>query len=78
MRGVGFPIAATPYNDLKTAVGTLEEVIRYYNEGGIKNPYLAQELKHLHLTPQERADLLAFLYSLTGAGVNVPTPAAPN
>jgi len=59
------------------SLGTLEEVIQFYNEGGLKNPYLAQELKHLHLTPQERADLLAFLYSLTGAGVNAPTPAPP-
>jgi cytochrome c peroxidase len=57
---------------------TLEEVIQFYNEGGIKNPYLAKELKHLHLTLREQADLLAFLNSLTGAWVNVPAPTLPN
>ena len=46
---------------------TLEEVIEFYNEGGIKNPYLDKELKPLHLTFQEKGDLLAFLKSLTGA-----------
>jgi cytochrome c peroxidase len=53
---------------------TLEEVIQFYDEGGIKNPYLAKELKPLHLTFQEKGDLLAFLNSLTGTWVDVPAP----
>jgi cytochrome c peroxidase len=60
------------------SIETLEEVIQFYNEGGIKNPYLAKELKHLRLTTREQADLLAFLNSLTGAWVNVPAPTLPN
>jgi cytochrome c peroxidase len=57
---------------------TLEEVIQFYNEGGIKNPYLAKELKPLHLTFQEKGDLLAFLQSLTGAWMHVPALSSPN
>jgi cytochrome c peroxidase len=57
---------------------TLEEVIQFYDEGGIKNPYLAEKLKPLHLTFREKGDLLAFLNSLTGAWANVPTPTKPN
>jgi cytochrome c peroxidase len=53
---------------------TLEEVIQFYDEGGIKNPYLAKELKPLHLTLQEKGDLLAFLNSLTGAWLTAPAP----
>jgi cytochrome c peroxidase len=57
---------------------TLEEVIQFFDDGGIKNPYLAEKLRPLHLTPQEKADLLAFLNSLTGAQVNVLAPTPPN
>jgi cytochrome c peroxidase len=57
---------------------TLEEVIQFYDEGGIKNPYLAQELKPLHLTFQEKRDLLAFLNSLTGAWLTIPSPVPPD
>jgi cytochrome c peroxidase len=57
---------------------TLEEVIQFYDEGGIKNPYLAKELKPLRLTFQEKGDLLAFLNSLTGAWVNAPAATPPN
>jgi cytochrome c peroxidase len=56
---------------------TLEEVIEFYNEGGIKNPYLAKELKPLHLTFQEKGDLLAFVKSLTGAWRHVHALAGP-
>jgi cytochrome c peroxidase len=57
---------------------TLEEVIQFYNEGGIKNPYLANELKPLRLTVQEKGDLLAFLKSLTGARRYGPALTWPN
>jgi cytochrome c peroxidase len=58
--------------------GTLEEVIQFYDEGGIKNPYLSEELKPLHLTFQEKGNLLAFLNSLTGEWLTAPAPAPPN
>ena len=45
----------------------LEDVIDFYVGGGNSNPYLDKEMKALDfLTFPERADLLAFLQSLTG------------
>ncbi|MGZ8153542.1 MAG: cytochrome-c peroxidase [Methylovulum sp.] len=46
-------------------IKTLEEVIEYYDKGGDKNPFLDPSIFALHLTRQEKADLLAFLQSLT-------------
>lgn len=40
---------------------TLEEVVEHYNKGGIKNPYLDEELFPLELTEQEKQDLITFL-----------------
>lgn len=45
---------------------TLEDVVAFYNKGGIKNPWLSGEIRPLTLTAQEQADLVAFLRSLTG------------
>jgi len=45
---------------------TLEEVVDYYATGGIANPWLSPKSQPLHLTAHERADLIAFLYALTG------------
>lgn len=56
---------------------TLGEVIQFYDKGGIKNPYLSKEIKPLHLNSQEKADLLAFLNSLTGEGLNITAPKLP-
>ncbi len=47
---------------------TLEEVVEYYNKGGIKNRNLDENIKPLHLTDQEKSDLVAFLQSLSGEG----------
>lgn len=43
------------------SLATLEEVVRYYNEGGHPNPYLDEELFPLKLTPAEQTDLVTFL-----------------
>lgn len=40
---------------------TLEEVVDYYDKGGIKNPQLDEEIFPLKLTDQEKADLVTFL-----------------
>lgn len=40
---------------------TLEEVVEHYNKGGVKNPYLDEEIFELNLTEQEKADLVTFL-----------------
>jgi cytochrome c peroxidase len=46
---------------------SLKEVVDFYVGGGSSNPFLDKEIKPLtHLTGQERADLVAFLESLTG------------
>ncbi len=40
---------------------TLEDVIEFYNKGGIKNPQLDEEIFPLKLSDQEKADLVVFL-----------------
>jgi cytochrome c peroxidase len=46
---------------------TLKEVVDFYIGGGNSNPHRDKLIKPLtHLTGQERADLIAFLESLTG------------
>lgn len=46
---------------------TLEEVIKWYDEGGHKNAWLSDEMKPLKLTEQEKKDLVAFMKEgLTG------------
>ena len=45
---------------------TLKDVVDFYAGGGNSNPYLDKEIKGLALTAQDRADLVAFLESLTG------------
>jgi len=45
---------------------TLESVLAFYNRGGVKNPWLSQDIQLLSLSGQEQADLVVFLHSLTG------------
>jgi len=45
---------------------TLEEVVDHYDKGGNPNPSLDVDIKPLKLTPQEKADLVAFMKALTG------------
>lgn len=47
---------------------TLEEVVEFYDKGGIKNKYLDEEMKPLKLTPAQKADLVAFMKALSGRG----------
>ena len=49
---------------------TLQEVIEFYNQGGIANEVLSPLIKPLHLSGSEKSDLLAFLQSLTGSNVD--------
>jgi cytochrome c peroxidase len=44
---------------------TLEEVVELYNKGGENNPLLDSGIRPLNLTDQEKADLVAFMKSLT-------------
>ncbi len=47
------------------SIKTLEDVVDYYDKGGRKNPYLDSAIYPLHLTEQEKADLVAFMRALT-------------
>ena len=55
-------------------VKTLDAVVQYYAGQGNSNPYLDKEMKKIHLTAQDRSDLVAFLKSLTG---NTPLDVKP-
>lgn len=47
---------------------TLEEVVNFYNNGGIKNPHQDNTIIALELTEEEKKDLVSFLRSLNGEG----------
>ena len=53
------------------SLSTLEQVIEFYNRGGIENELLDPLITPLNLTADETAQLLAFLNSLTGDNVDV-------
>lgn len=55
----------------------LEQVIDHYDRGGDPKDNLDPNMKPLHLTPQEKADLLAFLKALTGDALAVTVPQLP-
>lgn len=46
---------------------TLKEVVDFYAGGGNSNPYLDAEMKKIHMTPQDREDLVEFLQALNGS-----------
>jgi cytochrome c peroxidase len=56
---------------------TLEQVIEFYDKGGVKNPHLDRDMKPLKLTKQEKADVVEFLKALTGDPVKVVMPTLP-
>lgn len=47
---------------------TLEEVVNFYNKGGVKNPHQSNLIIPLELTDQEKHDLVEFLRTLNGEG----------
>jgi cytochrome c peroxidase len=47
---------------------TLEEVVNFYNKGGVKNPHQDPLILPLELTDQEKKDLVQFLHALNGEG----------
>jgi len=55
---------------------TLEDVIDLYDRGGVDRPSRSEEIKPLHLTAQEKSDLVAFLHTLT-APTNAVAVALP-
>ena len=57
------------------SLDTLVQVIDFYAAGGNANPWLDSKIGKLHLTMREKADLVAFLKSLSG---KVPSEALPD
>jgi len=53
---------------------TLQQVVDYYAGGANSNPQLDPAIRSIHLTAQDRADLVAFLEALTGG---VPPNSGP-
>jgi len=47
------------------SVKTLADVVEYYDQGGHANPFLDAAIFPLHLTDQEKKDLVAFMQALT-------------
>jgi len=47
------------------SLATLEDVVDFYNQGGIPNPNISPGLRALHLTPMQKQGLVAFLRALT-------------
>jgi cytochrome c peroxidase len=47
---------------------TLDDVVEFYNKGGIKNKNLDQNIKPLQLSDQEKKNVVAFLKALSGEG----------
>ncbi|OPZ00265.1 tryptophan tryptophylquinone biosynthesis enzyme MauG [Bradyrhizobium sacchari] len=56
------------------SVATLEEVIELYDRGGIDRPSLSPSIKPLSLTESEKADLIAFLQTLTASSTDTTFP----
>jgi cytochrome c peroxidase len=56
---------------------TLEEVVNFYNKGGVKNPHQDPLIIPLELTDQEKHDLVAFLHTLNGDGTGSQHVKAP-
>jgi cytochrome c peroxidase len=50
-------------------LATLEEVIAFYDRGGVPNPLLDPLVRPLNLSEQDKADLVAFLRALTGSNI---------
>ena len=55
---------------------TLESVIEFYDRGGAPNEWRSEEIRPLNLTARDKADLLAFLQSLSGEVLGRERPAA--
>lgn len=53
---------------------TLEEVVEFYDKGGIQNPHLSNLMVSLSLAAQDKADLVEYMRALNGEGWQVAPP----
>lgn len=56
----------------------LEEIVAFYEGGGLARPSKSPLMRPLSLRPEERADLIAFLRSLTAEQTQTALPNLPN
>ena len=49
---------------------TLQQVVAFYNKGGVKNPELDGNIRPLQLNSAEQGDLVSFLKTLTGDNID--------
>lgn len=56
---------------------TLEEVVEWYDRGGHPNAHLSDKIKPLHLSAQEKTDLVEFMKACTSATPPVETGRLP-
>jgi cytochrome c peroxidase len=56
---------------------TLLDVVEHYDKGGVVLTNLSPNVKPLNLTPQEKADLVAFMKALSSPPMKVDLPALP-
>jgi cytochrome c peroxidase len=60
------------------SIAHLEDVVELYDQGGLdRRPSLAVEIRRLHLTPEEKQDVVAFLCALTSTDAPVEIPTLP-
>jgi cytochrome c peroxidase len=59
------------------SLADLYQVVKHYEKGGIDRPSRSPLIKPFTLTDQERADLVAFLETLTGGGEAEAPPKQP-
>ena len=62
-------------------LGSLEDVVEFYNQGGDENQFAetkSELIKPLGLTDGEKADLVAFLESLSGEKIFMEEPDLPD
>jgi cytochrome c peroxidase len=59
------------------SVKTLAEVIELYDRGGVDRPSRSELIGPLHLSAEEKADLIAFLETLTGDAAPSLVPVLP-
>ena len=59
------------------SIETLEEVIDLYDRGGIERPSRSAPIRPLGLTDPERADLIAFLRTLSAPAEIIAMPSLP-
>lgn len=58
------------------SLNTLEEVVDFYDKGGIPNRNLDEKIIKLNLTAAEKKDLVEFLKALDGQPIVLAVPAS--